>query len=202
MDPELNPVISSSLHHFAFTTGNLEDMRDWYLNMLGATTVVELPGLGGAEKTVFLTYGSANFRIVLNYFPGLKKPAERNKASHLRRIAFAFPNMDDMLNSYSRMNSLSHVPTYAADLGPMTSFYYEDPDGNVVEFTVNNYKTDEDCIKALQSPEFAAKPLGTPVEPDRMVIQRSEGMSIEELHQRAYAGEFPPYHEGDPSVVV
>ena len=24
----------------------------------------------------------------------------------------------------------------------------------------------------------------------------------EELHQRAYAGEFPPYHPGDPSVVV
>ena len=28
MDPELNPVIHSTLHHFAITTGNLEDHDD------------------------------------------------------------------------------------------------------------------------------------------------------------------------------
>jgi catechol 2,3-dioxygenase len=201
MDPELNPVIASSLHHFAITTGKLEDMKDWYANVLGAMPVVEIPGVGGATKTVWLSYGEANYRIILTAVDGLE-PSEKKPAAHLRRIAFAFPNMDDMLNSYARLNSLGVIPAYAADHGAVTSFYYEDPDGNVLELTVDNFKTPAECVEFLQSPAFAANPLGTPVEPDKMVIQRSEGMSIEELHQRGYAGEFPPYKAGNPGVVI
>lgn len=200
MDPELNPVIASSLHHFALTTGKLQEMKDWYANVLGAMPVVEVAGVNGATKTVWLNYGDSNFRIILTAIDGLESSAPKTGA-HLRRIAFAFPTMDDLLNSYARLNSLGVVPAYAADHGAVTSFYYEDPDGNVLEFTVDNFKTPEECVKYLESPEFAANPLGTPVEPDRMVIQRSEGMSIEELHQRAFAGEFPPYHPGNPAVL-
>jgi len=202
MDPELNPVIPSTLHHFALTTGRLEDMKDWYANVLGAVPVVEIEGYAGSTKTSWLTYGDANFRIVLTYVDGLTTPAERKPSAHLRRMAFEFPNMDDLLNSYARLNSLGVIPVYAADHGAVTSFYYEDPDGNALELTVNNYKTPAECVKFLNSSEYAANPMGTPVEPDRMVIQRSEGMSIEELHQRAYAGEFPPYKPGNPAVLL
>jgi catechol 2,3-dioxygenase-like lactoylglutathione lyase family enzyme len=202
MDSELNPVIPSALHHFAITTGRLEEMKDWYGIALGMVPVVETAGLAGAAKTCWLTYGDANFRIVLTSVDGIAPPAERKPAAHLRRIAFEFPNMDDLLNSYARLNSLGVIPVYAADHGAVTSFYYEDPDGNVLELTVNNYPSPAECVKFLNTAEYAANPMGTPVEPDRMVIQRSEGMSIEELHQRAYAGEFPPYKPGNPEVLL
>jgi catechol 2,3-dioxygenase-like lactoylglutathione lyase family enzyme len=199
MDPELNPVIASTLHHFALTTGRMQEMKDWYGIALGMVPVVEAPGYAGATRTCWLTYGDANFRIVLTEVEGL---APAKPGAHLRRIAFAFPNMDDLLNSYARLNSLGVIPVYAADHGAVTSFYYEDPDGNVLELTVDNFPTPAESVKFLNSSEYAANPMGTPVEPDKMVIQRSEGMSIEELHQRAYAGEFPPYKPGKPEVLV
>ena len=42
------------------------------------------------------------------------------------------------------------------------------------------------------SPEFAANPIGAPVDADRLVEARAAGVSPEEIHRRAYAGEFPP----------
>jgi hypothetical protein len=40
------------------------------------------------------------------------------------------------------------------------------------------------------APEFAADPIGVHVDPDRLVAAREEGASLDEIHQRAYAGEF------------
>ena len=42
------------------------------------------------------------------------------------------------------------------------------------------------------SPDFAANPMGSYVDPDEMIAARAAGMSVDELHRRAYAGEFPP----------
>jgi len=43
------------------------------------------------------------------------------------------------------------------------------------------------------SPEFAANPMGAYVDPDKMIAARESGMTVEELHRRTYAGEFPPW---------
>src|SRR6266566_257251 len=42
------------------------------------------------------------------------------------------------------------------------------------------------------SPQFAADPIGTPVDPEQMIAARKAGASFAELHQRAYASEFKP----------
>jgi catechol 2,3-dioxygenase len=52
------------------------------------------------------------------------------------------------------------------------------------------------------SPEFVANPMGTYVDPKRMIEARAAGMSVDELHKRAYAGEFPPSGPVDPSVML
>jgi hypothetical protein len=52
------------------------------------------------------------------------------------------------------------------------------------------------------SPEFGANPMGTYVDPDKRIVARAAGMPAEELHQRAYAGEFPPQKPMDPRVLM
>ena len=42
------------------------------------------------------------------------------------------------------------------------------------------------------APEFAANPIGVPVDPDRIIAAWREGAADAELHERAYAGEFSP----------
>jgi hypothetical protein len=50
------------------------------------------------------------------------------------------------------------------------------------------------------SEEFARNPIGVPVDPVKMIEARAAGASREELHRRAYSGEFLPAGPVDPRV--
>jgi catechol 2,3-dioxygenase len=118
-------------------------------------------------------------------------------------VAFEYVTIDDLLNTYTRLKGLGIEPLLAADRGPTTSLYYEDPDGNSVELLVDNFGNwDESSEFMRTSPEFAAKPMGTYVDPDKLVAARKAGVSFAELHRRAYAGEFPPSGPVDPRVLM
>jgi hypothetical protein len=40
------------------------------------------------------------------------------------------------------------------------------------------------------SPAFAGNPMGTDVDPEQLLAARAAGLSVDEIHERAYAGEF------------
>jgi hypothetical protein len=44
----------------------------------------------------------------------------------------------------------------------------------------------------LHAEAFTADPIGTQVDPERLVEARAAGTSADELHERAYLGEFAP----------
>jgi catechol 2,3-dioxygenase len=73
------------------------------------------------------------------------------------------------------------------------SMYYVDPDGNSVELQCDEFGDwDKSKQFMLTSPDFAADPIGKSYDPDKLVAARAAGASNEELHRRAYAGEFEP----------
>jgi catechol-2,3-dioxygenase len=82
-----------------------------------------------------------------------------------------------------------------------TSFYYIDPDGNSVELQYDNFgdwRASSEWMRT--SGEFARNPIGVPVDPVKLIEARAQGASREELHRRAYAGEFLPAEPIDPRV--
>jgi hypothetical protein len=52
------------------------------------------------------------------------------------------------------------------------------------------------------SPEFAKNPMGTYLDPDKVVAARKAGASHWELHERAWKGEFAPAKPYDPRVLL
>jgi hypothetical protein len=69
--------------------------------------------------------------------------------------------------------------------------------------TVENSGNREKSIEYLRNlTEFAARPMGTNVNPVAMIAARAVGMSVEEIHRRAYAGELPPSKPIDPGVLL
>jgi catechol 2,3-dioxygenase len=105
--------------------------------------------------------------------------------------------------SNTRLKGLGIEPVLSTDHGATTSFYYEDPDRNSVELTVDNFGDWEKSSEYMRtSPEFVANPMGTYVDPERMIEARAAGMSVDELHKRAYAGVFPPSGPVDPCVML
>jgi catechol 2,3-dioxygenase len=197
-----------TLHHFGLTTGNLEAMKDWYAEVLGMTPNHETSAPAATEglpsmRASWVTNDKANHRIAIMALPGLTEDQQRVRHHRVQHVAFELPTIDDLLATYVRLKSLGIEPVLTADHGASTAFYYEDPDRNSVELTVDNFGDWEKSSAYMRtSPQFAANPMGAFVDPEKMLAARAAGMSIEELHQRAYAGEFPPPKNMDPRILL
>jgi len=65
--------------------------------------------------------------------------------------------------------------------GPTTSFYYRDPDGLRIELQVDNFATVGELKGYFQSDDFAANPIGVPVDPEQLVRDYRAGVPLAEL---------------------
>lgn len=65
-----------------------------------------------------------------------------------------------------------------------TSLYYKDPDGNELEFSVENFSTKEEASDFLRGPEMASilvPPFGDLFDPEVLVAMVNRGATREEL---------------------
>jgi catechol 2,3-dioxygenase len=95
------------------------------------------------------------------------------------------------------------VPAFPVDEGSQIGFYYNDPDGNSIEINVSNYGEHGPRSKHMQtSPDFARRPLGVDLDPEKMVAAREAGATPWERHKRAWQGEFAPAKPFDPTTML
>jgi catechol 2,3-dioxygenase len=176
-----------TLHHFNLKTNRLQEMIDWYGLVVGTSVTHQFPG--GA----WLTNDEANHRIALLAVPGLIDDPDKIAHTGLHHTAYEYPTMSDLLDNYVRLKAAGVVPHGCLDHGMTMSFYYPDPDGNSVELQCDEFG-DWAKSKAFMntSPAFEANPIGTPVDPDQVVAARDAGATPQEIHERAYGGEFVP----------
>jgi catechol 2,3-dioxygenase len=180
-------VIRPTLHHVNLKTTRLQEMINWYSSVVGMHLMFQFPG--GA----WLTNDTANHRLALLTTPHMSDDPEKIAHIGLHHFAFEYASLDDLLATYRRLKALGIAPHACLDHGMTTSLYYIDPDGNGVELQVDNFGSWEASSTWMRtSPEFAADPIGMPFDPEQLVRERAAGVSFEELHRRAYAGEFRP----------
>jgi catechol-2,3-dioxygenase len=150
----LSPV---RLEHAGLRTDRLEPMVAWYCTVLGAEIAFRGPSIA------FLRYDQRNHRLVLIARPGtVKRPAG---AAGLDHLAFAYTRLNELGQTYWRLREAGIAPQRSTDHGSSISLYYDDPDGNQIELKVDSFETGEEQVAWLSSPEFAANPLGTPIDP-------------------------------------
>jgi len=194
--PEVCPsrkIVPPRLHHFGLTTSNLEAMVDWYAKLLD-TEPNHRPSKAVAGhsvsrwRTVWIGNDQASHRIAIMALPALTADPQRSRHQGLHHVAFAFANLDDLLATYARLKLLGIEPVRAADHGATISFYYEDPDRNSIELMVDNVAAAWESKGFKQS--SPANSMGTDVDPEQLLAARAAGMSVAELHEGAYGGEF------------
>ncbi len=192
---ENRKVIQPVLHHFNLKTMRLEEMIEWYGIVVGMKANYQFPG--GA----WLTNDEANHRIALLVSPQLSDDPDKLMHTGFHHSAFEYPSVEDLLDTYTRLKALGIEPHASLDHGLTTSFYYEDPDGNSVELQVDNFASWQESSEWIRtSPQFAANPIGMPIDPEQMLAARQAGASFAELHRRAYSGEFQPSSPQDLHV--
>jgi len=165
-------------------TGRLDEMKAWYTTVLGLPPFFEHappPGtvpldLGGQTRASDLRM--CFFRVSTDYpytqtigifeEPGTGNVALKN-APGLHHMQLMTSGIDELATKFEQLRDAGLAPHRSADHGPMTSFYYRDPDGNNVEITAQNHLTLEAMIDFMQSAEFKANPSGRELDPDEYV---------------------------------
>jgi catechol 2,3-dioxygenase len=175
-------TIHPKLQHCGLTTGNLDEMLEWYGKVLGMTVNKRVPALPGSpfQSVAFASNDEVNHRLSFFETPGLATDAEKDRHSRVQHMAFTYETLDDLLGTYIRLKNLGIPLLWAADQFIQTAIYYEDPDGNIIELNVNNFSNDWTVTEQLKN---LPSRLHVNVDPEKMITARKAGALPWELHE-------------------
>jgi catechol 2,3-dioxygenase-like lactoylglutathione lyase family enzyme len=177
-------------------TSRLDEMKEWYTLVLGlgpffehtpppCTKVLDLGGqTRAADLRMCFFRLSAAFPFVqqMGLFeePGtLSNPVKASPGLH--HIQLMNESIDSLCNKYEELRAQGVTPHRSTNHGPMTSFYYRDPDGNNVEITAQNFPTLEAMAEFMRSDAFRANPSGDEIDPESFVGRFRAGTPVHEL---------------------
>ncbi|MBL6751947.1 MAG: VOC family protein [Nevskia sp.] len=186
-------IVPSKFAHFVIRTANFAPMLAWYRKVFHMRTSFEAPVIA------FLTYDDEHHRIALINTPHLPKP--ERLGTGVDHVAYSYASLPDLLNSYARLKGEGILPFWCINHGPTTSMYYRDPDGNEIEFQVDNYPTLAETTAYFHSAAFAANPIGVEYDPDVLLQKFRSGVPLAELHKQGVAP-LPPGKGRDLSQLM
>lgn len=177
LDPEL--VRPARFAHVVLRARDLEASIEWYRSVVGMEVVFR------NELLAFLTYDEEHHRLALIRTP--QQAGAPRGAAGLDHVAYAFDSLGDLLRTYKRLAAKGTEPVWSINHGPTTSLYYADPDGNRVEFLVDNFKTENELKSWMESGAFARNPIGVEFDPDRLAARYERGDPLERLLEQGAA---------------
>lgn len=173
-------VSPSKLAHFVVRTSRYPEMLDWYKTVFKAKPAFE------SEMIAFLSYDEEHHRVALINMPDLGEQPEGIAGIH--HVAFTYDSLRDLLENYERLKQLGIEPVFPINHGPTTSIYYQDPDGNQLEFQVENFDTVEESGKFFFSEAFRENPIGVEFDPAELLERLRAGEAEDELKRRPDIG--------------
>jgi catechol 2,3-dioxygenase-like lactoylglutathione lyase family enzyme len=169
-------IAPSKFAHVVYLTSHFEALIDWY------KLVFEAQEVFSNGSICFLTYDDEHHRIAIIRSPELV--ARSSGTAGVHHVAYSFACLAELLATYERLKPFGIVPFWSVNHGPTTSLYYRDPDGNQMEFQVDNFESAALSTAYFSSEEFDQNPIGVEIDPDTMLRGLREGASEEELKKR------------------
>jgi catechol-2,3-dioxygenase len=152
-------------------------MVEWYRNFLDAEIQHDM-GFGA-----FMTFDDDHHRIVI--FTDEDTVDKIANSAGVDHIGIGLPDFQSLVENYERLKSLGVVPSLPVNHGFTTSLYYDDPDGNQVELTVDNFRSKAECTAWVQSEKMAAAMtppnFGEVFDPEELARMFHAGATDEEL---------------------
>ena len=182
-----DPVIHPKFHHVNVKTTRLQEMVDFYCELVGAEVVFQ------DQIGAWLSNDGANHRVALLAFPNFVDDPEKATRTGMHHLAFEYASFDELNLSYLRLKEAGITPALCLDHGMTFSYYYSDPDGNNVELQVDcfgDWKKSTEWMR--DSEEFKANPIGQFVDPEPVAADHSDEMGFAEIHAKATAGGYAP----------
>jgi catechol 2,3-dioxygenase-like lactoylglutathione lyase family enzyme len=106
-------------------------------------------------------------------------PGPTSKGLH--HFQLRTPTIEALVDLYSTLKDAGHLPADAANHGPGTSFYYRDPDANLIELSSLNFSSREELRTFMASDEFKNNPNGFALDPEHLLASRNSGRELQEM---------------------
>lgn len=171
-------AIPSKLAHVVYMTRRFDEMVSWYQNVFEAKVQYQNPALA------FLTYDDEHHRFAfanMCAFDPTGTATEAPAKIGVNHIGYTYANLGELLDTYARLKELGITPYWRVHHGVTLSIYYQDPDGNRMEFQVDCLANAEEAHAFMHGDAFAANPVGVEIDPDALLAQYRSGVPLETL---------------------
>lgn len=178
--------------HVVIRTHDVERLKNWYQKVFDLTIVAEKPG-----AAVIASYDDEHHRFA--FTAGAPIPdADGRQQTTLKHVAYGYRSLGALLDQYKYLKANDVLPVETVNHGPTVSFYYEDPDGNGVEFFTERFDTMEGVREFIRSERFQRNLFGYYLDPEQLVKQYDDGLDPDEImnYDQAQADEFAANRAG------
>jgi len=181
VEPRL--VTPAKFAHYVLRVASLDESIAWYHKVLGMEVVHR------NDFICFLTYDDEHHRLALVQVPPNTEVDRKTRLGlpGLDHVAYTLSSLEDLLATYKRLKAADILPVWPINHGLTTSMYYADPDGNRVEFQVENLDSKEELQAYMRSAAFAQNPIGVDFDPDKLLERYERGDALEELLKQGSA---------------
>jgi catechol-2,3-dioxygenase len=153
-------------------------MISWYQKVFEAKVQHQNPAMA------FLTYDDEHHRFAFAnmevFSPSGVGPVSPANIG-VNHVGYTFANLGELLETYDRLKQIGITPYWRVHHGLTLSVYYQDPDGNRMEFQVDCCANASEAHAFMHSEAFAANPIGVEIDPDYLLEQYRKGVPIESL---------------------
>lgn len=176
-------------------TSRYDEMKMWYQAVLGQDPSFEnarpagKAAVSGDKATRASDVRICFFRLHMDYpytqtlglfeIHGLNDAPTRDPG--LNHMQLRHESLDHAIRRYEKLLAGGLAPYRTANHGPSTSFYYKDPDGNVVEMSGPNFDTEDAYLGFFRSEAFRRNPSGIEVDAADYVGRYRSGTPMAEL---------------------
>jgi catechol-2,3-dioxygenase len=171
-------AIPTKLAHVVYMTRRFDEMLSWYQNVFEAKVQHKNPAFA------FLTYDDEHHRFAfVNMSVHHPEGTETDSVSKVgvNHVGYTYSNVGELVETYSRLRGLGITPYWQVHHGVTLSLYYQDPDGNRMEFQVDCCANAAEAHVYMNSHSFAANPVGVEVDFDSLLAQYRKGVAPQTL---------------------
>ena len=184
------PFPAPQFSEVVLKTANFARLKDWYENLLQVKAFfvrddAKQASWTGAWGIAFIRlYHQHPYTQVLGLF---EVPAVSGKADGLKgepglhHMQLRHQGLDYLFSRFEALRAQGIVPERAWNHGPGTSFYYRDPDGNMVELSAVNYADEEAYLAYYRSESYRRNVSGIEIDPGEYVARYRSGVTQQEL---------------------
>ena len=175
------------LSEIVLKTKRYQEMRDWYATFLDTEPGVErdrpekASWTGAMSIAFFQLVDDFPYMQVLGVFEVDDTELTPGTDPGLHHSQFMHTTLDELFDNFDRLKAAGLNPAQTWNHGPVTSFYYEDPDGNLMEITAANYPTKEEFFGYFQTEAYKQNISGIPIDAEAYIAKYRDGMSREDL---------------------